>query len=1427
MQIKSENYQFIGMNRDLSSSKISNKYAYEIRNLKITANTDNTGFSISNNKGTKYVSNLNGTPIGQIVVDNQLLVFCCKNTNVIITKNLSVNTIPDFYTIESDEQVIDNITPIFYDYIYKIKKSDNGYELKYVKGNFNFDIEHPIEATSFVENKEIQKVYWTDGKNQLRFITLKDIDDSYIKDYKLDFFPYIEKNTQEDLRISLESGGVFPAGTVQYAFSYFNYYGQQSPIFKVSSIYYNTTGNKSLNVDKSSNNSYKIKLKNLNTQYEYVRIYSIIRTQQDTTPEVKVVRDIKIEDDSTISFVDTNREGYTIEPTELFYIGGELLVAETLTQKDNTLFVGNIKKQNDLVNQGIRDKLKWATIEYFYDDNKVIIEDADGLLYKKQFQLNKPSNEITTFKCGDYYRFGVQLLHKSGKWSEPIYIGDVKNNIFPKSEIAEDTAYHTHTLISAMCTIGISTVDDLISENYLKVRPVIVYPDIANRQVICQGYLCPTVYNMGERIDGGVFAQSSWFARPFTTSRYYPAWNLEDEQEKGSVIEFRHNRYIGGAHTDHLEIQGADRYETSSNGEYKLIPTSVNFDYEKYHSHQFFVDNSIITIHSPELEFDEIIKLLNLNQYKMRIVGWAPLTANKGDIDVTLSQGPVGFVGNQDINGGFIPIPGDHSVGFYKEQRGNNNYSKDGNRILCSGCFYRDGYNWATNVTHTIMYINDDDTIKYAKIYPVSKYEIIMGYHIHPFQAGGRIKGNSYNGEQTDSKIQYKRISNVRYSYGNDYDIENIDMPIKDIKLFNSENNNIIQLDYKDKIIKYKGNIDTVLSPKYFDSNGSLKQGCKTYQWAQYQYQYDNNSYVPSTQTSNNMLKRNPAYDWGATNTSSITMRYKSTNHGVIVLGQSHNNTSQYILPNVNNNIVIQQFDDNDAFECPWDIHESVNITYKNLEIPTEYSGGFFIAELYQELNKDTIFGGNTDADIANNTWTIAGEEQSLEEGTSLHLKYNEGDTYYQRYDNLKTYPYSLEEYNGITDIISFMVETRVNLEGRYDENLPAEPEFYFFPDNFNLINKGYTQKNDFFKFSSIDYSRLQFEDYPNTVIWSKTKTSGEDIDTWTNLTSTSFLDLNGNYGKINSLQNFNDKLFVFQNKAISQISYNEQVMISNDKNLPIELSNSNKVTGSQVYSNTVGCSNKWSICKTQKGIYFLDSYNKDLYRLGEALENLSETKGFNTYLRKIKNINNIWNPSTFDSIKTNYDSINKEVLFSNNDETLVFSEYLNEFMSFYDFKTSYLSTLQGDTLIFNNEKLYEYQKGSYNEYFDYLKPYSIEFISNPNPLNDKIYNALDIRSDIYQNDDNTPHANPNVLPFNILQIKNSYQDSKEFKLEYKKYGLGNIQKRFKILKTFLPRDYNTNDRIRDIWAKIKLKRNTEELNCKIELHDITVHYSV
>jgi hypothetical protein len=105
--------------------------------------------------------------------------------------------------------------------------------------------------------------------------------------------------------------------------------------------------------DEKVSNSFEISIDNVDPNFDYLRIYSIQRTSINTTPICKRVQDMLISEMSSkdgkkyMNYTDTGTNGDSIDPTELLYKGGEVISAETINQKDNTLFLGNIKVKRE------------------------------------------------------------------------------------------------------------------------------------------------------------------------------------------------------------------------------------------------------------------------------------------------------------------------------------------------------------------------------------------------------------------------------------------------------------------------------------------------------------------------------------------------------------------------------------------------------------------------------------------------------------------------------------------------------------------------------------------------------------------------------------------------------------------------------------------------------------------------------------------------------------------------------------------------------------------------------------------------------------------------------------------------------------------------------------------------------------------------
>ena len=165
------------------------------------------------------------------------------------------------------------------DYIFRIEFSDKFVLTTLYYGNLGFNINNPIETLSIYENEDIQKVYWVDGLNQPRMINIaasENIRDNW-KDSSFDAVPTLK--LQEEVKIERDqiANGVFAPGVIQYIFTYFNKYGQESNPFYTAPLYYTSFNDRGGSPEDKVSNSFNITIKNADSNFDYVRIYSLLR----------------------------------------------------------------------------------------------------------------------------------------------------------------------------------------------------------------------------------------------------------------------------------------------------------------------------------------------------------------------------------------------------------------------------------------------------------------------------------------------------------------------------------------------------------------------------------------------------------------------------------------------------------------------------------------------------------------------------------------------------------------------------------------------------------------------------------------------------------------------------------------------------------------------------------------------------------------------------------------------------------------------------------------------------------------------------------------------------------------------------------------------------------------------------------------------
>lgn len=1562
--LKEETHMFQGMKRGTHQIKQDGKFLWDAHNVRITNREDNTLLSITNETGTgDSVLEFKEFYVGHCIVGKYLVIFT------------------------ANEDGSDN-------YIYRVEETNTGYKtiILYYDVFGCWDPNNPIEAIGVYETELVQKVYWVDGLNQPRVINIAKpeykIPQEYIVDgvnlsgptystdatvqnyYRTNFpngfyikgsFDFVRELTlNESIRVTkLYGQGEFSPGTIQYAFSYYNKYEQESNIWYTTPIYYISSKDRGGKADEKIANGFKIDIYIPDNQFEYIRVYSIHRTSLDATPLVKVVADIpvsltylsegEVDVDTPLSIIDTGTMGYTIDPTQLLYTGGESLVANCIAQKDNTLFLGNLAQPSNDVYAKISTLITedWEQDSEYLINNTSSITSAQSTYYDYTPGLTYYGGG---FMPGESYRCGVQIQYSNGKWSEPIFLGDL---VLASSEVWDTLPMRSSSTIRLM---GENILSKLKELGVKKVRACIVFPKASERNVICQGILCPTIYNVGWRRNDTPYAASSWFFRPSTNVDHID--NTQDIYH-GASIQFRHNHALFTTTNRGAEVQNMLPSIAQESAVLSDISTAEKAD--KYSSH-FFVDENIVTFHSPDLEFDTSLSNYNWQGVRLEIIGLARLDAISGDIDIQTSS-PVA----QGDSPGFM-----HSMIGYQTR---NNYFINGGLITTST--YKDF--WIKKDTFEV------GTSAYWPIYPWHRSGSLNNDSRRPNDKGTR-----------SSVLLKKKISNLKFfdknisltERGGDHSTDVITYDITTPQLFNSNEVSVLKIApaYLKSDVPYFGNIDSLITtsgdyklynsltpigtiselsdstaiietsdavrmkykssphlvfslgnnvneipllPLHASIGNALNDANFTFpDWQQtgssdgsnddkgtYDYNlalYTNTmadlmAKAPAKEdlcfilertvwlfgkkytlpTIHNVVVRDGYLEWGSIpnptdNDIELTVKISFGNfyvvpstyylegtvtkdaEGKVIDSSNYNKNGTYMGPTQYYTVTIKKpttaiekelykrfpgvcsitIKETTAEATSTSLQDSATSTYKITQ--KTFGDRDDVSRSYPYLlignlirnNIKNKFGGISKEALRQNLWFPAGNPIALSEldesETIITVPFEYGDTWYSRYDCLKTYPFTQEDENSIIEIGSFMCETRVNIDGRCDRNRGQLSNLNMTPQNFNRFNEVYNQKDNFYTYRILDDDFYKQNKFKTQVTWSKEKTNGEEIDTWANITLANTIDMDGKCGEVTAIVPWNDGLFCFQEKALNQLMFNSRVQVPTADGVPIEISNGYKLDSKRILNSIIGCQNKWSIAPTPMGIYFIDAYTNGIYLFNGQLTNLSRTNGMDWWVKNC-NPSVLWKPLPNNGgIRTFYDNTYGDIYFTpmNKDtEALCYSEVLNAFTSFMSYngspamfnfnKTFYSAGIKKD---YSGCSLYKNNTGLPNKFYGEYKPWSISFISNDNPLYTKVFDNIELRADSYI-DNVLQYTGEDALPISYIKASNEYQSGTN------NTDIRNTRRKFRIWRSFIPRNDGTRQRIRNPWAMITLGwkpgDSSTNNNKRTIIHDVTVKYTI
>ena len=1633
-----------GMNRDLSISKAGESSAYENHNIRILARDHDTLLSVTNERGNKAIVlganvGFTGELVGWNVLNNHVILFTHDSTQ---TQN------PDrIYRI-------DYVDDVFYMLGYDDNGTFRAKNKPLFVGNLDFDLEHPIESVVYFETEDIQKIYWVDGKNVLRFMNFM-ADDEEIARWTGDN-TYFDSNRAASFGVTAEitkdnSGNTRANGVVQYLLTYYNKHGQETGVVWVSDLVYLSPVNNGGAADGTNSNKVTIELFGLDTSYSHYRLYSIFRSSLNGTPVAYIVDEGEIIDDyeiteyttkatsgsvsrsrtgrtSTVSRPSsgssssgTGRTNYTgairipsgsqqdtsatrrttvnvysvvgyakaiddgahlvaEDVQRLLYLGSQAVVAETLTHKDQTLFLGGLqsigKKDYDAMDAAIeamRTAGNCVTFQYSDGDGEIcdIPYYEDTGAYNYQSQLGLTSSQILSFKGGEKYRFALTFRRKDGTMTEAFWIGDYENDKYPIIDVKNNVIKR----IVAKCTISDAVKQAMSACEFETAQLMIAEATYADRSVKAQGIINPTMFNVWERYNDKLYSQASWISRPrnsgFAYKHFEPVHNATsstgeiecnywetsgspapyykmngtsysesfdgrsagkkaillyylkktsggryagglilvegdaDESALSNMLHYEFNQDdIVGIYDDSRVIEGdgytisfkytnqytssqtnsaedlynklraacvdtlgispnemvslsvfsgwctnsgrgtyynktyssgyTDSIKALNNGDspsetalaqrWVTLSDGIDSDSEDYvpsyyKKHLMFVDENIVTLNSPELSY-EAVSFDNASNYRLRIVGIARITSTTGDYIVDATPGKLPgenlikakFIGETD---GVVSWPLWKEYGLTEKKDLGRSISSDINKRTS------DDYKW--------------------------NYDTVT-YWLHMWNHSGGITGFTDEDNSDYSRLNSKIFANLRYSYNTIYNNDRItdwtsEIPQGGLRLFNYTSSQYLGMTCGDKKVYYDANINQSLLPP-----GSHK----------YRLLYSKDTPDTSDET-----ESNSAF---LSSSTPIQIDYISSPHAIIALPskKTSNSFTQTILPyvgDVSNKIVVD-----DGAILPWlggkDGHSAgitYNIDQKRFDFSaapqtsswSPYERYLFIGEIYYDFSdNDTRYG-----DVKNNRFVVAGQQYTLSQLTSSNIMYaNQGDTYFQRWDCLKTKPAeTTDATNGVIDITSVMLETHINIDGRTDKQRETGYIASIKTEEFGSLNPVYSQQNNYFAQRDLDEDFNQ-DVYGANITWTLEKHDSAEIDEWSHITLANTLKLDGDKGNCRALRRFQNSIIAFQDKGIAEILFNSRTQLTTTDGVPVELANSGKVDGKRYITNKYGCSNKWSIVEGKAALYFIDNINKAFCAFNGNVDSLSTRLNFDVWFRR-DNSSKTWNPKDWDNVVSYYDRIHSDVYLvtdkAGDEACLVYNENLGAFTSFFDYARVPMMTNVSDRFIsYRDGLLWRQNEGFYCNFFGEQKDFWVNYRVTPDPYGDKIWTNIDYRADFYhildsQMADNVPEGNlinadayglMNDLykeneTFTSYRIWDEYQTTGDVSVNTNTAQIDPVRKKFRIWRIAIPRalKHDTNkhglDRIRNPWVNIEFRKKMTDNRYLMQLHDIVVKY--
>lgn len=492
--IKKVKYTYRGLNQDVTKSKHPFEFYYEANNIRIITTDSQTTASLQNEKGNVQILSLpqisvNTTTRTITYGDKNLSYVNTELTNQIneIGSNTSGTNVIIGYGLTRESIILFSTDSNGFDAVWKVNEIfDSNYELEllYLR-SLGFSIDNPIQSIFNYESNIIQKIYWVDGKAQIRFLNLEqsiengDLE-NLIDNNSTNLDITGEYSLSQPTIPQITQGGNHTAGMIQYAYNLYKLNGSQTTISPLSELVPLDLGpsNGGGELNEAVGASPLINIEDLDTRYTHIKLYAIKYTSFNQEPSVSLIVEEEIDNYDLFNYFDDGNVISTLSLAEFLFLGSNVFTPRHIETKDNRMFAAGITDRSfdfeidarayshtsigqaavwDNVTVDPNTNIPSGTITVLNTSTYVLSPKHDAInpnydLYRYQAdgttlggegrflkyrlvqktigQLENQDLRLNKFfKDNEFYRIGIQFYNNLGQNSQPFWIADFKTPI--------------------------------------------------------------------------------------------------------------------------------------------------------------------------------------------------------------------------------------------------------------------------------------------------------------------------------------------------------------------------------------------------------------------------------------------------------------------------------------------------------------------------------------------------------------------------------------------------------------------------------------------------------------------------------------------------------------------------------------------------------------------------------------------------------------------------------------------------------------------------------------------------------------------------------------------------------------------------------------------------------------------------------------